>query len=129
MDGMKKVSTDGAPAAIGPYSQAIVCEGWIHVSGQIALDPRSGRFEEGSTADQTHAVLRNLSAILEAAGGGLDTVVRTTVYLIDMGTFSEMNEVYREHFGDHRPARSTVGVAALPKGAVVEIDALARLKG
>lgn len=119
------VRTDRAPAAIGPYSQAVIAGGWIFSSGQIPVDPATGGVPGGSVAEQTELVLGNLAAVLEAAGGGLGTVVRTTVYLSDMAFFGEMNAVYGRHFGDHRPARSTVAVAALPKGVDVEIDATA----
>ena len=119
------VQTDRAPAAIGPYSQAAVAGGWIHASGQIPIDPATGSLARGSVEDQTDLALRNLAAVLEAAGGGLHTVVKTTVYLSDMAFFAEMNSVYARHFGDHRPARATVAVAGLPKGVDVEIDATA----
>jgi len=119
------VQTDRAPAAIGPYSQALIAGGWIFSSGQIPVDPATGVVPGGSVEEQTDLVLGNLAAVLEAAGGGLGTVVRTTVYLSDMTFFGEMNAVYARHFGDHRPARSTVAVAALPKGVDVEIDAMA----
>lgn len=123
------VSTADAPAAIGPYSQAVVADGWIYTSGQIPLDPESGAIEEGGIVPQTHRVLRNLTAVLRAAGGDLDTVVKTTVFLSDIGTFAAMNDVYAEYFGDHRPARTTVQAAALPKSVAVEIDAVARVRG
>lgn len=122
---LRRVETPNAPAAIGPYSQAAVVDGWIFVSGQIALHPASGEFAQGVRA-QTHRVLQNLSAVLEAAGGSLGTVVKTTVYLSDMAHFAIMNEVYEEYFGNHRPARATVEVSGLPKDADVEIDAIAR---
>ncbi len=128
MEELRRIETDRAPAAIGPYSQAIVSEGWIFVSGQIAIDPETGILEEGDAARQTHRVLRNLSAVLEAAGGGLGTVVRTTVYLTDLSHFQAVNAVYAEHFGDHRPARATVEASRLPAGAAVEVDAIARVR-
>ncbi|RMH11418.1 MAG: RidA family protein [Gemmatimonadetes bacterium] len=121
------VHTDAAPAAIGPYSQAIVVDGWLYASGQIPLDPETGELVQGSVAEQTDRVMRNLAAVLEAAGASLARVVKTTVYLSDMGRFAEMNEVYGRHFGDHRPARATVQVACLPKNVDVEIDVVARL--
>ncbi len=121
------VATDLAPAAIGPYSQAIVSDGWIYVSGQIPLDPSTGEMEPGGIAAQTHRVFRNLEAVLVEAGGGLDTVVKTTVFLSDMANFSAMNEVYAEYFGDHRPARACVEAAALPRAVDVEIEAIARV--
>jgi 2-iminobutanoate/2-iminopropanoate deaminase len=124
---MDIISTDHAPAAIGPYSQAIRVDGWIYVSGQIPLDPASGELDTGDIASQTHRVFRNLRAVLEEAGGGLHTVVKTTVFLSDMADFGAMNEVYAEYFGDHRPARATVQAAGLPKGVDVEIEAVARV--
>jgi 2-iminobutanoate/2-iminopropanoate deaminase len=119
------VRTGSAPAAIGPYSQGIRSAGWLFVSGQIPLDPATGEMVQGDIAAQVKRVLENLKGILEAGGSGLDRVVRTTVYLSDLGEFARMNEVYREYFSDHPPARSTVGVGALPRGARVEIDAIA----
>ncbi|MEX0980311.1 MAG: RidA family protein [Gemmatimonadota bacterium] len=119
------VHTDLAPRAIGPYSQAVVAGGLVYVSGQIPIDPASGEVIEGDIAAHTDRVLRSLAAVLETAGASLSTVVKTTVYLSDMGTFAAMNEVYGRHFGDHRPARATVEAAALPKGVAVEIDAVA----
>lgn len=119
------VKTEGAPRAIGPYSQAVVAGGLVYASGQIALDPRTGEFVEGGVREQTAQVLRNLSAVLEAAGTGLDRVVRCTVYLADMGEFAEMNEVYGSFFVEGPPARSTVEAARLPRDARVEIDAVA----
>ncbi len=129
MSPIQTVQTDRAPAAIGPYSQAVVVDGWIYVSGQIPLDPETGDQETGAVAEQTHQVFANLKAVLEEAGGRLHTVVKTTVFLSDMGAFQEMNGVYAEYFGDHRPARSTVEAAGLPKGVDVEIDAIARVMG
>ncbi|HNB22471.1 MAG TPA: RidA family protein [Candidatus Melainabacteria bacterium] len=124
---MKVVATDSAPKAIGPYSQAIVMNGMVFVSGQIPIDPASGNLVEGPIADQTKQVMSNLSAILEAAGAGLARVVKTTVYLKDMGDFVEMNEVYGSYFPDHKPARATVQVAKLPRDVGVEIDCIAVL--
>lgn len=121
------VHTDGAPEAIGPYSQAISVDGWVFASGQIAIDPETGELLGGDVASQTDRVLKNLAAVLAAAGASLSTVVKTTVYLADMGTFTEMNEVYGRHFGEHRPARATVEAGALPKAVAVEIDAIARV--
>ncbi|MDA0329989.1 MAG: RidA family protein [Gemmatimonadetes bacterium] len=126
---MKRVHTDHAPAAIGPYSQAIVSDGWVFCSGQIPLDPQSGELLTGSVADQTHLVLRNLAQVLEAAGSSMSRVVKTTVFLSDMNTFAEMNAVYAEHFGEHRPARAAVQAAALPKFCDVEIECVARVSG
>lgn len=119
------VHTDEAPRAIGPYSQAIAAGGLLFASGQIPLIPSTGELLGGDIQEQTHQVLRNLAAVLEASGASLSTVVKTTVFLADMGEFAAMNEVYAEHFGDHRPARSTVQVAALPRNVSVEIDAIA----
>ncbi|GMR13871.1 MAG: RidA family protein [Gemmatimonadota bacterium] len=127
MSELKTVHTDNAPAAIGPYSQAVTVDGWLFASGQIPLDPSTGELVTGSVADQTDQVFTNLAAVLAEGGAGLSSVVKTTVYLVDMGTFTEMNETYARHFGDHRPARATVEVAALPKGVAVEIDVIARM--
>ena len=127
MTQLKVVHTDDAPAAIGPYSQAIVTGDWVFVSGQIPVDPASGEIVEGDVAAQTDRVMRSLAAVLAAAGASLSTVVKTTVYLSDMGPFSAMNEVYGRHFDQHRPARATIQAAALPKGVAVEIDAVARI--
>jgi 2-iminobutanoate/2-iminopropanoate deaminase len=127
MSDLSTVSTDAAPAAIGPYSQAIATDGWVFCSGQIPIDPSTGELVEGGVAAQTERVMTNLAAVLEEAGASLGRVVKTTVFLSDMGTFAEMNEVYGRHFGDHRPARATVEVSALPKGVDVEIECTARL--
>ena len=124
---MKIVHTDGAPAAIGPYSQAIVVDGWCFCSGQVAIDPTSGAVVQGDVAAQTALVLSNLRAVLEEAGGSLGSVVKTTVYLQSMDDFGAMNEVYALAFGDHKPARATVEVSRLPKSVLVEIDAVARI--
>jgi 2-iminobutanoate/2-iminopropanoate deaminase len=124
-----KVSTDSAPAANGPYSQAIILDGMIYCSGQVGLDPASGQLVEGDVQAQAQRALQNLSAVLEAAGSSLANVVKTTVYLTNMGNFAAMNEVYATFFGDEPPARSTVAVAELPKGAQVEIEAIAVRNG
>jgi 2-iminobutanoate/2-iminopropanoate deaminase len=121
------VSTDGAPKAIGPYEQAWVVDGTVYTSGQIALDPKTGEMVPGGIAEQTRRVLQNLRAVLEAAGSSLDRVIRTTVYMTDLSHFTIMNGVYAEVLGGNKPARSTVQVAALPRGALVEIDAVATL--
>ena len=121
------VHTDLAPGALGPYSQAIVADGWIFASGQIPIDPATGSLVEGNAAVQADRVLRNLGAVLAAAGGSLQSVAKTTVYLSDMALFGDMNAVYERHFGDHRPARATVAVAGLPKGVDVEIEVIARV--
>ncbi len=125
MSETKAVHTDDAPKAIGPYSQAIAAKGLLFASGQIPLVPATGELLEGDVRAQTRQVLRNLAAVLEASGASLASVVKTTVFLADMGEFSAMNEVYAEHFGDHRPARSTVQAGALPRNVGVEIDAIA----
>lgn len=122
---MTVVHSANAPAAIGPYSQAIVSAGVVYCSGQIALDPASGNVVEGDVATQTRQVLRNLSAVLEAAGCTLSCVIKTNVYLRDMADFPAMNSVYAEFFGDHKPARATVAVAGLPRDVRVEIDCIA----
>ena len=119
------IATPNAPQAIGPYSQAIRANGFVFVSGQIPLDPSTGQLIEGGVAQQTERVLANLEAILKAAGSALDQVVRTTVYLKDMGEFAAMNEVYARFFPREAPARATVEVARLPKDVRVEIDAIA----
>ncbi|MCC7532208.1 MAG: RidA family protein [Candidatus Melainabacteria bacterium] len=124
---MKVIATESAPKAIGPYSQAIASTGMVFVSGQIPIDPVTGNLVEGPIADQTKRVMTNLAAILEAAGSSLSQVVKTTVYLKDMGDFAEMNEVYGSHFPDHKPARATVQVAKLPRDVGVEIDCIAVL--
>jgi 2-iminobutanoate/2-iminopropanoate deaminase len=127
MSELKPVHTDAAPQAIGPYSQAIVSDGWVFCSGQIPLDPATMELLDGDVADQTDLVLKNLRAVLEAAGATMDTVVKTTVFLSDMNDFAAMNEVYGRHFGDHRPARAAVQAAALPKFVDVEIECVARV--
>ena len=121
------VHTDDAPGALGPYSQAIVSDGWIFASGQIAIDPATGELVEGGVEEQADRVLRNLAAVLAAAGSSLQTVVKTTVFLSDMALFADMNAVYARHFGDHRPARATVAVGGLPQGVDVEIEVVARI--
>ena len=121
------IHTDAAPAAIGPYSQAIRCGGFLFVSGQIALDPLTGDLIAGDVGAQTEQVLRNAAEILMAGGSTLSQVVKSTVYLADLAHFGRMNEVYALYFGEMPPARATVGVAALPKGALVEIDFIAQV--
>ena len=128
MNDFKFIQTSDAPAAIGPYSQAVVAGEWLFASGQIPTDPGTGELIDGGIAEQTDRVMNNLAAVLQEAGLSLDRVVKTTVYLADMETFGEMNEVYAKHFGDHRPARATVQAAALPKNVGVEIDAIACLE-
>jgi 2-iminobutanoate/2-iminopropanoate deaminase len=122
---MQHVSTPDAPAAIGPYSQAIVAGGMVFTAGQIALVPATMELIDGDVAAQTEQVFANLTAVLTAAGSGLDRVVKATVYLADMADFPAMNEVYARAFGSHRPARSTVAARTLPKNARVEIDIIA----
>lgn len=124
---MKKISTDRAPAAIGPYSQAITAEGVVYVSGQIPVNPASGLIEAKDISGQTRQCMENIKAVLEAAGTGTHRVVRCGVFLTDMGGFNAMNEVYAQYFSEPYPARAAVQVAALPKGALVEIDCIAVL--
>ncbi|MEM7264191.1 MAG: RidA family protein [Planctomycetota bacterium] len=123
----RAVSTPDAPAAIGPYSQAIVSDGWVYTSGQIALDPKSGELVGGGVKAETEQVMKNLAAVLEAAGANFETVLRTTIFLADMDDFATVNEVYGRYLGDPPPARATVAVRTLPKGVSVEIDAIARV--
>ena len=123
--GLGVVATDAAPKAIGPYSQAITTDELVFTAGQVALDPKSGDLVGTTTAQQTEQVFKNLEAVLAAAGTSLGNVVKTTVYLADMADFAQMNEVYARHFGTHKPARSTVQAAGLPKNARVEIDVIA----
>ena len=125
MTDLRFIHTPEAPEAIGPYSQAVVAGDWVFVSGQIPIDPATGLLINGSVAEQTDRVMKNLNAVLREAGLSLDHVVKTTVYLAEMAAFGEMNETYARHFGEHRPARATVQAGALPKGAGVEIDAIA----
>jgi 2-iminobutanoate/2-iminopropanoate deaminase len=119
------VQTSNAPAAIGPYSQAIKVGEFVYTSGQVALDPATGEFIGGGIAEQTERVLKNVAAVLEAAGSSLDQVVKTLVFLADMNDFSAMNEVYGKFFTGAPPARSTVQAARLPKDALIEIEAVA----
>jgi 2-iminobutanoate/2-iminopropanoate deaminase len=119
------VSTENAPGAIGPYSQAIRANGMVFCSGQIPIDTSTGEFVSDDVAEQTEQVLKNLGAVLEAAGTGLENVVKTTVFLADMNDFAAMNEVYARYFSDNKPARATVQAAGLPKNARVEIDCIA----
>ena len=121
----KKISTDKAPSAIGPYSQGVVANGFLYAAGQIPLDPVSGKLVEGGIVEQTNCVMQNLQEVLGAAGVSWKEVVKTTVYLSDLANFPTLNEVYGKWLGDARPARSTVQVSALPRGALVEIDVIA----
>jgi 2-iminobutanoate/2-iminopropanoate deaminase len=123
------VATEGAPQAIVPYSQGIRANGFVFTAGQVALDPSTGELVAGGVAEQTTRALENLRAILIEAGTSMAQVVKTTVFLVDMADFAAMNEVYGRAFGTHRPARSTVAVAALPRGARVEIEAVAEVRG
>jgi 2-iminobutanoate/2-iminopropanoate deaminase len=124
---MEPVSTPDAPGAIGPYSQAVKADGWLFVSGQIPIDPATGTLITGGIADQTDRVLKNLGAILAAAGASYQHVVKTTVYLADMGEFAAMNEVYGSYFPAPAPARATIQAARLPRDVRVEIDLIARI--
>ena len=119
------IETDNAPAAIGPYSQAVRVENFFYTSGQIALDPHTGKFLSGEIEEETEQTIQNIFAILQAGGLGLENVVKTTVYLSDLSDFTRMNQVYEKYFSGNKPARACVQVAALPKGAKVEIDAIA----
>ncbi len=119
------ISTENAPGAIGPYSQAIKAGGMVFCSGQIPIDPATGNFVSDVVSEQTEQVLKNLSEVLKAAGTSLDNVVKTTVFLADMNDFAEMNEVYSQFFSDNKPARATVQAARLPRDAKVEIECIA----
>jgi len=121
----KPVHTDTAPAAIGPYSQGIVANGLLFTAGQIAIDPATGQVVAGDVAAQTERVMKNLAEVLATVGATFKDVVKTTVFLQDMSDFPKVNEAYGKALGDARPARSTVGVAALPRGVLVEIEAIA----
>lgn len=122
---MKQISTQNAPAAIGPYSKAIEVNGFVYASGQLPIDPATGAFPEGGVKEQTRQSILNVKAILEEAGLALSNVVKTTVYLADMGDFAAMNEVYSQFFAQPFPARSAIAVKALPKGALVEVEVVA----
>lgn len=119
--------TDSAPKAIGPYSQAVSVDGWLYTSGQVALDPATGELVAGGFEAQARQVLANLRQVLASAGCSFKDVVKATVYVADLADFPKLNALYGEALGDHRPARSTVQVAGLPKGALVEIDLVARI--
>lgn len=122
---MQRVEAPGAPKAVGPYSHAIVVGDLVYCSGQGPLDPVTGENVRGDIGVETATVLGNLAAVLDAAGSGLDQVIKTTVYLVDMADFAAMNQAYGARFGNHRPARTTVGVASLPRGFRVEIECIA----
>jgi len=124
---MRSILSPQAPAPIGPYSQAVIAGEEIFCSGQIAIDVQTGELTGTTAAEQAEQVLRNLGSVLEAAGAGYQQVVKTTIFLVDMNDFAAVNDVYAKYFGQSRPARSTVAAAALPKGAIVEIDAVAKL--
>jgi 2-iminobutanoate/2-iminopropanoate deaminase len=124
---VKAVSTKAAPAAIGPYSQGVVAGDFLFISGQLALDPKSGEFIEGDISAMTHQVIRNVQAIAESAGGGLNRVVKTTIFLADMTDFGAVNEVYAQYFKGVLPARAVVQAAALPKGGKIEMEAIVML--
>jgi len=124
----RRIETDLAPHPVGPYSQAIELDGWIWCAGQVGLDPRAGQLVEGGAAREAERALRNLEAVLDAAGATFADVVKTTVFLADMADFGAVNEVYARFFPDPPPARSTFAVAALPRGARVEIEAIARAR-
>ncbi len=126
---METHHTTDAPEAIGPYSQAIACEGWLYASGQAALDPATGELVGGGFEPEARQVMANLRAVLASAGCTFADVVKATIFVVDLADFPVLNRIYGEAMGDHRPARSTVQVAALPKGAVVEIDMVARIPG
>lgn len=125
---MQQITTDEAPAAIGPYSQGIVANGFLFSAGQIALDPSTGQLIDGDISTQTERVMQNLAAVLSAAGLGWRDVIKTTVYLHDMTDFPVVNEIYGRSLGEARPARSTIQVTALPRGGLVEIDLIAAAK-
>jgi 2-iminobutanoate/2-iminopropanoate deaminase len=120
------IRCERAPKVIGPYEQALKLDGWVFTSGQIPLDPKSGAMVEGGIGAQTRQVLENLRGVLEAAGTSMGRVVKATVYMTNLADFQKMNEVYAEFFPQDKPVRSTVGVAALPRGALVEIDLIAQ---
>lgn len=121
---MKVISTSQAPAAVGPYSQAIQAGGFLFVSGQIPLVPETGLLVSENIGEQAEQVMKNLKAVCEAGGGGLQKITKCTIFMTDLAHFQTVNEIYARYFGDHRPARSTIQVAALPRGAAVEIEAI-----
>jgi 2-iminobutanoate/2-iminopropanoate deaminase len=123
----QRIETKAAPAAIGPYSQGIVAGGFLFTAGQIGLDPATGKIVDGGIAEQATRVLTNLREVLAAGGADWADVVRSTIFLVDLADFAAVNEIYAKHIGDARPARSTVQVEALPRGALIEIDLIAQL--
>lgn len=127
MSGIKYIHTSEAPEAIGPYSQAVRIGTMLYTSGQIPLDPQSGQIVGDTITQQTQQVFENLKAVLAEAGSSLQNIIKTTVFITDMSTFGQLNEIYAQHMGTHRPARSTVEVKGLPKGVLVEIEAIAQL--
>lgn len=122
---LKAILTEKAPAAIGPYSQAVQAGNMLFCSGQIALDPSTGELVQGDVVIQAERVMENIAAVLSASGVGFDDVVKTTIFLVEMGDFAAVNEVYGRSFSNHKPARSTVAVKSLPRGALVEIEVIA----
>src|SRR5687767_12048768 len=122
---MDYVATADAPKAIGPYSQAVKANGLVYTSGQISLDPATGNLVDGSFEEQVHRIFKNLEAVLREAGSSFDRVLKATVYVTDLANFAALNTIYAEYFGDHKPARTTIQAAALPKGGAVEIDLIA----
>lgn len=123
---MDYVSSPDAPKAIGPYSQAVRAGGLVYTSGQIPLDPATGNLVEGPFEEQAHQVFRNLAAVLREAGSSFDRVLKATVYVTDLANFAALNAIYAQHFGEHKPARTTIEAKALPKGAALEIDLIAQ---
>ena len=124
---MASIKTNNAPAAIGPYSQGIVTDNLVFVSGQLPIDPATGNFAEGDIKELTRQCIRNIEAILKEAGTGLSKVIKTTIFVADLSNFAAVNEAYAEFFGESVPARSCVQVAAIPKGAAIEIEAIAKI--
>lgn len=124
---MEIIKTQKAPAPIGPYNQAIIHNGTLYISGQIGIDPETGSLVEGSLKSETHEVMKNLIAVLEAAGADVNDLIKCSIFVLDMGAFAEINEIYGSYFSDHFPARETVEVKALPAKARVEISAIARV--
>lgn len=125
---MTKIKTNNAPAAIGPYSQGIALENLVFVSGQLPIDPATGSFVNGDIKELTRQCIRNIGAILEASGTGLNNVIKTTIFVSDLSNFAAVNEAYAEFFGEAVPARSCVQVSAIPKGAAIEIEAIAKIR-